>query len=334
MQKLFLYLFIICFALLAGGCNNMNLAGAGEELVIYSPHPRDFAQPLVDEFEQQTGISVRVVQGGTGELLTRIGQEQPAQADILWGGAISKVAEHRELFASYISPQEENLLPQFRNEDGLMTRFTDVPGVLLVNTNLLGDMEMQGYGDLLNPALSGRIAFADPAVSSSAYTHLLNMLRVMGRDNPEAGWAYIRAFSQNLDGHLLADSREVSEAVAKGKCVAGCTFEEAALHEVAKGRPVKIIYMQEGVISEPDGVYIVRNARHGEAARAFVEFLLSRRTQQYIVHHLHRRSVRQDVAADMPGPRLLPVAADSGAADGQQDVLSRFQQYYGAKGRE
>ena len=31
-----------------------------------------------------------------------------------------------------------------------MTRFTDIPSVLMVNTNLLGGMKIQGYEDLLD----------------------------------------------------------------------------------------------------------------------------------------------------------------------------------------
>lgn len=40
--------------------------------------------------------------------------------------------------------------------------------VLIVNTDLIGDIEINGYKDLLNPELKGRIATANPANSSSA----------------------------------------------------------------------------------------------------------------------------------------------------------------------
>ena len=39
-----------------------------DSLVVYSPHPLDFINPIVSEFEAQTGISVQVRTGGTGEL--------------------------------------------------------------------------------------------------------------------------------------------------------------------------------------------------------------------------------------------------------------------------
>ena len=35
-----------------------------DSLVVYSPHPLDFINPIVSEFEAQTGISVQVRTGG------------------------------------------------------------------------------------------------------------------------------------------------------------------------------------------------------------------------------------------------------------------------------
>ena len=36
------------------------------DLVVYSPHPAEFTQPLLDEFEKEAGVRVRLVNGGTG----------------------------------------------------------------------------------------------------------------------------------------------------------------------------------------------------------------------------------------------------------------------------
>ena len=322
--------FFIC-ALLFAGCSGQRAEDEQTALVIYSSHPQSFVQPLVDEFERQTGIAVQVVHGSTGELLARLAKEEPSKADILWGGAISTVAEKSELFVPYTSTQEEMLQPCFRNNEGFMTRFTNVPSVLLVNTNLLGDMEIHGYADLLSPRLQGKIAFADPAGSSSAYEHLLNMLAVMGQADREQGWQYVQSFCQNLDGKLLDSSAAVYEGVTKGQFVVGCTFEEAAMQEAAKGGPVKIVYMTDGVMSEPDGVYIVRQTKNLTAAQTFVEFAVSREAQKYIASHLHRRSVRLDVPPlDERGFMFAVSQQDWGArhTESREELLQRFRRCY------
>jgi len=281
--------------------------GSGEEsnkLVVYCPHPLSFINPLVQEFEKQSGIKVEVIAAGTGELLKRVESEKANPlGDIFWGGSLNTMKPKAKLFENYTSVNEEHIQPAFKNTEGSMTRFTDIPSVIMVNTNLIGDIKVEGYGDLLNPALKGKIAMADPSKSSSSYEHLINMLYAMGNGNPENGWDYIAKFCQNLDGKLLSGSSAVYKGVADGEYAVGCTFEEGGAKYVADGAPVKLIYMNEGVISKPDGVYIIKNAKNMENAKKFIDFITSKEAQTIIVQQLYRRSVRDDVE---PPAGLLP----------------------------
>ena len=61
--------------------------------------------------------------------------------------------------------------------------------------------------------------------------------------------------------------------------------------------------MKEGVISKPDGIYIIKNAKHMENAKKFIDFITSKEAQSIIASQLHRRSVRDDVD---PPVGLLP----------------------------
>ena len=122
-------------------------------------------------------------------------------------------------------------------------------------------------------------------------------LYAMGNGDPEKGWEYVTAFCKNLDGKLLNGSSAVYKGVADGEYTVGCTFEEGAAKYVADGAPIKIVYMKEGVISKPDGIYIIKNAKNLENAKKFVDFLTSKDAQTIIVQKLNRRSVRKDVEA-------------------------------------
>lgn len=273
-----------------------------ERLVIFSPHPLDFINPIVSEFEEQTGILVQVQTGGTGDLLAQVEAGGNPACDIFWGGSLSTTFPKQDLFEEYISKNEESMGAEFKNTQGNMTRFTDMPSVIMVNTNLIGDISVEGYGDLLNPRLKGRIAMCSPAASSSAYEHLTNMLYAMGNGKPEQGWDYVRQFCANLDGVLLERSSQVYQGVAQGKFAVGLTFEEAGAHYVEEKGPVRLVYMKEGVISKPDVVCIAKEAKHQAWARKFVDFVTDRDTQTMIVSQLSRRSVRTDVKA----PEYLP----------------------------
>lgn len=268
-----------------------------DSLIVYSPHPLGFINPIVSEFEAQTGISVQVRTGGTGELLKWAREGDEPVCDVFWGGSLYAAGAGKDLFEPYISENEEYVREEFKNKEGNMTRFTDIPSVLMVNTNLLGGMKIQGYEDLLDERLKGKIAMCDPSTSSSASEHLINMLYAMGEGDPEKGWDYVEKFCKNLDGMLLKSSSEVYQGVAEGRYTVGLTFEEGGAGYVSKGAPVKLIYMKEGVISTPDVVCIVKGSRHKKAAEEYVDFVTGKAAQTVIADSLDRRSVRKDVEA-------------------------------------
>ena len=287
----------ILFALgLCFGCSTQE-SDSGNSLVIYCPHPLEFINPLVDDFKAKNpGINVDVIAAGTGELLKRVESEKDNPlGDILWGGSLNTIRLKMDLFENYTSTNEENVSEFYKNTEGPITRFTTIPSVIMVNTNLAKNIKIEGYEDLLNPALKGKIAFADPSASSSSFEHLVNMLYAMGKGNPEKGWYYVQRLCKNLDGKLLSGSSAVYKGVADGEYTVGLTFEEGGANYVVAGSPVKLVYMKEGVVFKPDGIYIIKGAKNLENAKKFVDYATSYDAQKTINEKLNRRSVRNDL---------------------------------------
>lgn len=279
---------------------------ASKSLVVYCPHPVEFINPIIAEFEASTGIQAEVITAGTGELLKRVEAEQANPlGDVFWGGSLSTITPKADLFENYTSANEAAVLEDCKNTEGMMTRFTVIPSVIMINTKLIGDIEVNGYADVLNPALKGKIAFADPSKSSSSFEHLVNMLYAMGNGNPDNGWDYVTKLSKQLDGKLLSGSSAVYKGVADGEYTVGLTFEEGAAKYVKDGAPVKVVYMEEGTISKPDTVQIIKGAKNMENAKKFIDFVTSKETQTLITNELCRRSVRGDVPA---GNGLTPTS--------------------------
>lgn len=270
----------------------------GNELVVGSPHPVEFIKPLVENFENNTGISVRIIQGGTGELLEHIGARgESVYCDVLWGGSYSNVLPVRDLFVEYRSLNEEFVQEEYKNREGALTRFSDIPSVFMVNRKLLGDCIVSGYEDVLKEELKGKIAFCDPGKSSSATEHLINMLYAMGGGDTPSGWDYVRQFCENLDGRLLSSSAQVYQGVSEGTYAVGLTFEEGGANYAAADDNIALVYMKEGVVCTPDGVYIIKNTPRLEESQKFVDYLTGRAVQVYMSEILNRRSVRTDVSS-------------------------------------
>jgi iron(III) transport system substrate-binding protein len=298
---------LCCLALGVGMLGTASAQVASKKLVVYCPHPLVFIEPIVKKFEATTGIQTEVVAAGTGELLKRVEAESSNPlGDVMWGGSLGTLQPSKKFFESYTSPQAAGFFDDVKDPDGKVTGFTQIPSVIMINTKLLGNIKVEGYQDLLNPALKGKIAFADPSKSSSSFEHLINMLYAMGKGDPEKGWGYVAELAKNLDGKLLSGSSAVYKGVADGEYTVGLTFEEGAATYVKSKAPVKIVYMKEGVISQTDASAVIKGAKNMENAKKFIDFISSKETQTLIATQLNRRSVRKDAP---PGEGLMPIAS-------------------------
>ncbi len=309
---------------LSFGCSTEKSDTGENSLVIYSPHPLSFLNALVDDFKAKNpGINVELIGAGSGELLKRVESEKDNPlGDVLWGGTVTIVKPKAFLFEDFATTNSENI--PYKNIEGPLTRCTVVPSILMVNTNLAKNIKIEGYEDLLNPALKGKIAFADPAAAQSPFEHLVNMLYAMGGGDTEKGWDYIRKFCANLDGKLLSGSSATYKGVADGEYTVGLTFEQGGVDYVAWGSPVKVVYMKEGVISKPDGVYIIKGAKNMENAKRFVDYITSYDAQKMINEKLNRRAVRSDLP---PSDLFVPIEDINIIYDDEDLVVANKQKW-------
>ena len=303
----------------------------GQRLVVYTSHKEEVYWPIVKEFEERTGIWVEVVPGGTNELLERIRQEADSPgADVMFGGGAESLDACSDCFAPYTCAQAEALQPQFRDPEDRWTPFSALPVVLVCNAKLLPPGQAADWEDLLSPALRGRIAFADPAVSGSSFTALKTMLLAQRpRDEEEL----LRAFAENLDGRQLAGSGEVLSAVAGGSALVGVTLEETALKRIAAGDDLSLVYPAGGTSCVPDASALIQGAPHEENAKRFLDFTVSREVQQLLAGQFCRRSVRGDVASDLPPLEEIPLVdydvEEAGA--GREALLMTWAFYLGGE---
>lgn len=320
---------LVCLAGCGGDSNNNSQQannGAGQAeggkgtVIIYSPLTQSMIDSMCTQFEEDTGIHAECLAMGTGDALKRIETEvDNPQADILWSGTIGTVKNRSEYFADYKCANEDFFFDEYKNVEGNLTRFDTIPSVIMVNTDLIGDIEINGYEDLLNPELKGKIAFCDPAASSSAFEHLVNMLYAMGGGDTEAGWDYVAKFCEQLDGKLLSGSSAVYKGVADGEYTVGLTFEQGSAQYVGAGAPVKTVYMEEGVIFRGDGVYIIKGCPNEANAQAFVDWLTSKDVQEMMNNTQYRRTIRTDVPA---GDAMVPMDQIKVITDDESDTAA------------
>ncbi|WEK55468.1 MAG: extracellular solute-binding protein [Candidatus Cohnella colombiensis] len=266
------------------------------KLVVYTPNSESIINTIIPLFEKETGITVELISAGTGELMKRVQSEKSnPYADVMFGGGYSLYMENADLFENYVSPNDQYLLEGHRNTSGFATPYISDGSVLLVNTNLIGDIKIESYADLLNPALKGKIASADPASSSSAFAQLTNMLKAMGGDyTSDAGWNYVGELVKNLDGKIASGSSAVHKSVADGEYVVALTYEDPSASYVKSGAPVKIVYPTEGAVFLDAVSGIVKGTKNLDNAKKFIDFILFKEAQDAFGLELTNRPLRTD----------------------------------------
>ncbi|HIU63980.1 MAG TPA: extracellular solute-binding protein [Candidatus Avacidaminococcus intestinavium] len=284
-----------------GGGDKKTGEGTAEEkvLTVYSARSESLNNAVIPKFEKATGIKVNLVVAGTGEVLKRVNSEKANPlGDVLWAADETMLSGSKDLFMEYVSKENDQMMDAFKNKHGVFTPAFADPTVMIVNTELQGDIKIEGFADLLNPALKGKIAFGDPVNSSSAFQSLMAMLYANGKDGDpmsEEAWDYVSKFIANLDGKMANSSSQVYKGVAGGEYVVGLTWEDPAASLVKNGAKVAVVFPTEGAIFPGESVQIIKNSKHPENAKKFVDFMLSEEIQSAIGKELTVRPLRKGV---------------------------------------
>ena len=266
-----------------------------KKLVIYSPNSEGIMNAVIPLFEEKTGIKVEQISAGTGELIKRLETEAAdPYADVLFGGTYTQYLNNSDLFQDYVSKEDENVVDEYRNKFGYVT-FTVLDGsLMIVNKELTEGVEIKNYEDLLNPALKGKIATADPANSSSAFAQLTNILLAKGGYESDEAWDYVGKLIEQWDGKIQSGSSSVYKSVVDGEMLVGLTYEDPVAKLIKDGATnVELVYPTEGSVFLPAGTGIVKDAKNLENAKLFVDFLLSEEVQNIFGLDLTNRPVRK-----------------------------------------
>lgn len=295
------FLALSAAALIASTAMTSLAAAQDGPVVIYTAHKSSIVDTLLPIFEQETGLKAEVVKLGSGDIAKRVRAEAGAPAaDVIWSISGSQLTELADLLEPYAPPEADKIDPQFV-QNPAWTPYTAVVYVLAVNTDLQPlDTAPTTWAALADPKWHGQIASARADGSGSAMQQLQTVLTVFG----DKGWDEYTAIAKNF---VFADSSgAVPRFVADGETAMGLTLEDNALEYVQGGAPISIVHLTDGTAATPDGVALVKGGPNPEGGKAFIDWAMSKSTQEKLAMDIGRRSVRLDVA----GPAGTPALAD------------------------
>lgn len=304
---------------------------SGSTLVVYTPNEQGMLDALIPVFESKTGVKVQLITAGTGELYQRIRSEAGnPQGGVMFGGGAAQANANLELWQQYTSPEDSAMVPAGKNKTGYFTPYQADGSNLLVNKDAAAaaGVTIASYADLLNPALKGKISYGDPTASSSAFAQLTNMLKAVGGDYESAkGWDYVKALVAQLNGVTIGSSSQVAQDVVNGEYIVGLTYEPLSLNLVRSGAPVEIVYPKEGAAFLPATVQIIKGGPNQDAAKAFIDFVISQDGQTIIAEKTAGRPLRDGVTKPgLPALADIPTVEEDGAyvSAHRDDILAKY----------
>lgn len=267
---------------------------ADGSLVVYSPHDADPLNAGVAMFQAAyPDIDVQVIAAGTGELCQRIvAESENPQGDVLWGGGADTLAGYVDCFDAYVCANDDVIGDAYKDADDMWIGESPLPMVFIYNKNLIAEEDVpKTWDDLCNEALKGKIAYASPAKSGSAYTQLCTML--FSKDTIDEGWELVFNFIKNLDGKVQDSSGNCHKLVASGEYAVGVTIEKSAV--LYNDNPDIAYVYPEKNSAVPDGVALIKNCPNPDNAKLFIDFVTGLECQTAQNADWARRPVRSDL---------------------------------------
>ena len=255
---------------------------SADEVVVYTALDREFSEPLLDEFQRQTGIRVLakydVESTKTVGLVNAIIQEQARpRCDVFWNNEIMHTLrlEKLGLLAAYSTKQAEGFPSEYRSPGGTWYGFAARVRVLIVNTQLVPEQDRpQSIRDLIDPKWKGRVGIAKPLFGTTA-THAAVLFAHWGDEKARQFFLQLQENAQVLSGN-----KQVALAVGRGELAFGLTDTDDAIIEKENGQSVEIIYPDQeegglGALFIPNTLAMIQGAPNTQAARRLVDYLLS-----------------------------------------------------------
>ena len=304
--------------------------GEDRALTVYSGRSESLVQPLLDTFSERTGIEVLVKYAGSAAIAATIleeGDNTPADVVLLQDpgslGALSEAGVLAALPSELLSKVDA----RFRSPKGEWVGTSGRARTVVYNTSAIdpaADLP-DSILDFTDPSWKGRIGWAPTNGSFQAF---VTALRVQHGDETARRWLEgikandAREYPKNTPIVAAAGSGEIDIGFVNHYYLGRFLKEEgprfgARNHFLGNGDPGALVLVA--------GAGILKETDDRDAARRFIEFLLSEEAQRYFATETGEYPLAAGVAppGDLPPLESLdPPDIDLSSLSDLQGTLS------------
>ena len=261
----------------------------GNVVVVYVSHDQVFSEPILKDFERDTGITVKAVYDteetkSAGVMNRLIAEKDHPQADIYWANEPirAEVLRQRGVTAPYRSPSADGIPDQFREPHGYWTGFSARARVLIVAKTLPDKpTSILAYTD---PYFRGKSVIANPLFGTTT-VHVAALFDIWGDTR---GKAFLEAMRSNKV-KIASSNGDSAEQVAAGSFELGLVDSDDVYSRQQQGQPVEGIYPDQeegglGCFIVPNAVMLIQRAPHPGAGEKLIDYLLLPDTERKLAY--------------------------------------------------
>lgn len=256
----------------------------GHQVVVYTSLDQPLSQPILELFEERTGIRTKPLYdteatkttGLVNRLITEAGRPQ---CDVFWNNENVQTLrlKARGLTQAYHSSNAASIPPGFKDPEGHWTGFAARARVVVANTDAISpEYSIGRYEEIFEGPHAANSGLALPLFGTTA-SHLAVLYTDWGPGRTAAWLTHL----QTNGVSILDSNSQVCDAVARGALAVGWTDTDDVEVARAQGRPVRALLPDE-VILIPNTVALISGAPHPVQARTLIDFLLTPEVEQLL----------------------------------------------------
>ncbi len=265
----------------AGGMDALiEAAKADGELIVYGSCEEEYLAAACENFEKLYGIKVQYQRLSTGEVQSKIEEENGNPSGDVWFGGTTdpyNVAAGEGLLEAYEAQNASHLLSDmYRDADGYW--YGIYKGILgfMVNKDELSRMgidEPADWKDLLDEKYKGLVWLSNYNTAGTAKLVVNTMIQKYGHDE---GIQYLVDLDKNIEVYTKSGSGP-SKNVGTGECVVGIGFLHDGITQIVDNGygNVGLIIPSSGTSFEVGATAIFKGCAHPNAAKLWIEYALS-----------------------------------------------------------
>jgi iron(III) transport system substrate-binding protein len=264
--------------LLLTGCAPVD----NQSLTIYSGRSEELIAPLIEKFEQETGVAVEVRYAGTAELAAQLleeGENTPADLFLAQDAGALGALSGEALFVDLPAETLELVDPAYRSAAGDWVGLSGRARVMVFDPSAVNTIP-KSVLELADSSWAGKVGIAPGNASFQAFVTALRLL-----EGEDAATSWLAAMKQNAV--VFENNNAILDAVESGQISLGLInhyYWHKRLAEVGyEALKSRVTFFEEGDAGNLINIAGIGMLQDSENARTFVDFLLSAESQQYFV---------------------------------------------------